>query len=249
MGPRDSRDWDEKNGNVHSAAKGKGKAKISRNPSDISRKDMTQEEVNVALGAVREMSRILYFSQAYQEDIRDVESVYGLGIRQQVRINELESMVTNLTFRKDQEMARLIEENDAYKSDVHQLELDRKELEREQASMNEERKALHLEMQRQRDEEISKAKQQLSERARAICKQTKEDFEKKIGALEAEKNGLKNTNNALEEKDKQAKKDLKELKESFDIDKRSSQSHIKQVESELREFRTLSKFSSQTPQF
>ena len=249
MGPRDSRDWTEKNGNVQSAAKGKGKAKMSRNPSDVSLKDMTQEEVTVALDAVRQMLRILSFAQTYQEDIRDVEGVYGLGIRQQVQINELESMVTNLTSRKDQEMARLIEENDAYKSDVHQLELDRKELEREQAGINGERKALHLEMQRQKDEEISKAKQQLSERARAKCKQTKEDFEKKIGALEAENNRLKSAIIALEEKDKQAKKDLNEVKESSEIDKRSSQSHIKQVESELREFKTLSKFSSQTPQF
>ena len=249
MGPRDSRDWSEKNGNVHSAAKSKGKPKISRNPSDASLKDLTQEEVNVGLGAVRQIFRILSFTQTYQEEIRDVESVYGLGIRQQVRINELESMVTDLTFRKDQEMARLIEENDAYKCDVHQLELDRKEVEEKQASINDERMALRLEMQRQKDEEISKAKQQLSEKARAKHKQTKEDFEKKIEALEAEKDRLKSAANTLEEKNKRARKDLNELKENFEIDKRSSQLYIKQVESELRQFRTLSEVKSQTPQF
>ena len=68
--------------------------------------------------------------QVYQEEIDNVERVYGVGIHQQARIDELETMVTDLTIRKDQEMARLLDENESYKSDIHQLKLDREKLKR-----------------------------------------------------------------------------------------------------------------------
>jgi len=82
MAPRDARDSTETNGNVHSVGKGKVKTKISRNPSNVSLGDLTQEDVDVGISAVRQISRILCFMQMYYEEIGDVEHVYGLSIRQ-----------------------------------------------------------------------------------------------------------------------------------------------------------------------
>lgn len=247
MGPRDSRGSTKQNGNVDSAGKERAEAKISRNPSTVSLTDLTQEKVDEGIAALRQMSRIFYFVQGYQQEISDVESIYDLGIRQQKKIDELDTMVTDLTWRKNKEMTRLLEENDTYRANVHQFEQDRKELESEKSSINNERTAMESEMQRQKRTEIDEAKQQFFEEATAEFNWRKEELKKKMKTIEREKKGLEDTIKALKEKNVKAQKDLSEQKESSEIDKRSSQSHIKQVESELHQIKALSKFSPQTP--
>lgn len=246
MGPRDST---ERNGNAQSNGRGKPKAKITRSSSSTSLRDLTQEDVDVGINAVCHISKILCFMQTYQEEIDDVERVYGLGIHQQARIDELENIVTDLTVRKDQEMARLLNENDSYKADVHQLEVDREKLNKEKASMHDTRTAMQLDIQRQKEEEIAEAKKQLSEKATAKIRRTKEELEKKIKIIETEHNELKDIIQKLEEKNIQAQKNFDEQTECFLIEKRSSQSYIRSVESELRQFKALSNVSSQTPQY
>ena len=247
MGPRDSRGSTKQNGNVDSAGKERAEAKISRNPSTVSLTDLTQEKVDEGIAALRQMSKIFYFVQGYQQEISDVESIYDLGIRQQKKIDELDTMVTDLTWRKNKEMTRLLEENDTYRANVHQFEQDRKELESAKSSINNERTAMESEMQRQKRTEIDEAKQQFFEEATAEFNRRKEELKKKMKTIEREKKGLEDTIKALKEKNVKAQKDLSEQKESSEIDKRSSQSHIKQVESELHQINALSKFSPQTP--
>ena len=249
MGPRDSRDSTETYGNVHPAGKGKGRAKITRTSSDASLGDLTPEAVDTGITAVRQIAKILHFVQSYNEEISNVEGIYGLGIRQQAQIDELETTVTNLVFRKDQEMATLRDENDAYQANARQFMLEREELEREQAGMDDARKAMQSKMERQKEMEINKAKQELSDQFKTRVKQIKEEHEKKIQALETENDGLKDTTKKLEEKNIQAKKDLKKQKESFELDKRSSQSHIMRLESDLNQINAASTVSPQAPEF
>ena len=246
MGPRDST---ERNGSAHSSGRGKSKAKLTRSSSTTSLRDLTQEDVDGGINAVRHISKILCFMQAYQEEIDDVERVYGLGIRQQARIDELETMVTDLTLRKDREVARLLDENHLYKADIHQLELDREKLDMEKASMNDTRAAIKSDLQRQKEEEIGEAKRQLSENATARVKRTKEELEKKIKTLQMEHNGLRDAIKILEDKNVQAQKNFNEQEESFQIEKRSSQLYIRSIESELRMVKALSTVSPQKPQF
>ena len=246
MGPRD---LTERHGNAHSNRRSKSKSKITRNSSSASFQDLTQEGVDVGMNAVRSISKILHFMQGYKGEIEDVESIYGVGIRQQARIEELDSIVTDLTFRKDQETARLYDENESYKADVHRLDLDREELEREKASMNDTRMAMQSDMQRQKEDEINEAKKQLSDKATAKIKWIKEELEKKVKTLEAENNALKDDIKTLKEKNKQAQKDFDEQKDSFQIDIRSFQSYIRSVESELLRMKALSTVSPQKPQF
>lgn len=249
MGPRDSRDSTEANRNVHPAGKGKGKAKISRTSSNASLGDLTQDDVETGIAAVRQIAKILHFTKVYHEEIVDVEGIYSLGIRQQTRIDELETTVTNLVFRKDQEMAKLRDENDAYQANADKFMLEREELERQQASTDDERKAMQSSMERQKETEITRARQEFSDQSNSKVKQIREGLEKKIQALEMEKDGSKDTIKKLEEKNIQAKKDLKKQKESFEIDKRSSQSHIMHLESELNRINAASTVSPQTPDF
>ena len=246
MGPRDST---ERNGNTHSNGKGRPKAKTTRSSSQTSLRDLTQEDIDVGIDAVRHVSKILCFMHAYHEEIDNVERVYGISINQQARIDELETMVTGLTVRKDQEMARLLDENDSYKAGVHQLELDREKLETEKASMDNTRTAMHSDMQRQKAEEIEEAKKILSEKAVARMKRTREELEKKIKILETENNALQGAVRTLEEKNLQCQKNVDEQKESFQIEKRSSQSYIRSIELELSQIKALSTVSVQTPQF
>ena len=107
MGPRDPRDSTETNRNVHPPGKNKGKAKISRNSSTDSLRDLTPEAVDQGIAALREMCRILPFAQTYSHEIGHIESIYGLNISQKERIEELEAIVDELIFRKDREIARL----------------------------------------------------------------------------------------------------------------------------------------------
>ncbi|KAL8844188.1 MAG: hypothetical protein Q9205_006278 [Flavoplaca limonia] len=249
MGPRDTRDSTETNGNVHPAGKGKGKAKISRASSNASLGDLTPQAVDTGIAAVRQIAKILRFVQGYDEEIADVEGIYGLGIRQQARIDELENTVTDLAFRKNQEMAKLQEKNDAYQGNVRQFSLEKEELERQRASMDDTRKAMQSKMERQKEMEINRAKQGFSDQSNTRVKQIREELEKRIQVLEIEKDGLKDTTKKLEEKNIQAKKDLKRQKESFELDKRSSQSHIMRLESELNQVNAASTVSPQTPEF
>ncbi|KAL8734049.1 MAG: hypothetical protein Q9166_001810 [cf. Caloplaca sp. 2 TL-2023] len=249
MGPRDTRDSTETNGNVHPAGKGKGKAKISRASSNASLGDLTPEDVDTGIAAVHQIAKILRFAQGYQEEIDDVEAIYGLGIRQQARIDELETTVTNLAFGKDQEMAKLQDENDAYQANARQFMLDREELERQRASMDDTRKAMQSKMERQKEMEINRAKQEFSDQSSTRVKQIREELEKKIQTLEKETNELKGTTKKLEDKNIQAKQDLKKQKESFELDKRSSQSHIMRLESELNQINAASTVSPQTSEF
>ena len=237
------------NSNVHPSGKDKGKAKISRTSSNDSLRDLAPENVDAGIAAIRQIAKILSFAQVYHEEISDVESIYGLGIHQQVRIEELETTVTNLAFRKDLEMEKLRDENDTYQANARQLTLEREKLEREQASMDDVRKAMQLKMERQKEMEINKAKQEFSDQSKTSVKQMREELEKKIQALETDKDGLKDAIKRLEEKNVQIKKDLKKQKESFELDKRSSQSHIMRLESELHQINAALTVSPQTPEF
>ncbi|KAL8710443.1 MAG: hypothetical protein Q9225_007288 [Loekoesia sp. 1 TL-2023] len=180
MGPRDSRESTETNGNVYPAGKGKEKAMISRISSKASLGDLTPDAVDKGIAAVRQIAKILHYVQGYHEEIGDVEGIYGLGIRQQARIDELEATVTNLAFRKNQEMAKLQDENDAYQANAHQFALEKEELERQQGSMDEARKAMQFKIERQKEMEINRAKQELSHQFNTRIKQLREELEKKI---------------------------------------------------------------------
>ncbi|KAL8800744.1 MAG: hypothetical protein Q9182_004949 [Xanthomendoza sp. 2 TL-2023] len=230
MGPRDTRDSTEPDRNVHPAGKDKGKAKISWTSSNASLGDLMPEAVDTGIAAVRQIAKILRFAQGYHEEIGDVERIYGLGIRQLDRIDELETTVTNLAFRRDQEMAKLRDENDAYEANARQFLLGKEELERQRAKIN-------------------RAKQGFLDQSNTRVNQIRAELEKKIQALETEKDGFRDTTKKLEEKNIQAKKDLKKQKESFELDKRSSQSHLMRLESELNQINTASKGSRQTPGF
>ena len=249
MGPRDSRDSTETNGNVHPAGKGKGKAKISRTPSNASLGDLTPESVEAGIAAVRQISKILHFVQGYHEEISDVESIYSLGIRQQTKIEELEAKVTDLIFRKDREMEKLRDENDAFQANAREFMREREELEREQASMDEARKLMQLEIAKQKEMEINEAKQEFSDKSKTRVKKIKEELEKKIQALERDNDRLKDAMKKLEEENIQAQEDLNQQKESLELDKRSSQSHIKRLESELLQINATSTVSPKTPEF
>ena len=249
MVPKDSRDSAGTNGNVHPGGKGKAKAKISRTSSNTSVRDLTPEAVDTGIDAVRRISKILCFMQTYSEEINNVEDIYGLCIDQQTQIDELNTMVTELTFRKDREMDRLRHENDAYQANEREFEREREKLAGEQASMGATQKAMQSEVERQKEKDINKAKQKFSDEAKARVKQTREELEKKIQALETDKNGLKDAIKTLEEKNIRAQKDFNQQKESLELDKRTSQSHIVRLESELRQINLASIVSPQTAEF
>ena len=248
MGPRGTRDSTETK-NVHPAGKGKEKAKISRASSNASLEDLTPEVLDTGIAAVRQITKIFRFAQVFHEEIGDVEAIHGLGVRQQARIDELETTVTNLAFGKKQEMAKLQNENEAYQANVRQISLDKEELERQRASMNDTRTAMQLKIEKQKEMEINRAKHEFSIQSNAKVKQIKEELENKIQALEDERDGFKSTTKKLEEKNIQAKKDLKKQKESFELDKRTCQSHIMRLESELNNINTASTVLPQTPEF
>ncbi|KAI4101659.1 MAG: hypothetical protein L6R37_004845 [Teloschistes peruensis] len=141
MGPRDTRDSTETDGNVHPAGKGKGKAKISQTSSNASLGDLTPEAVDTGIAAVRQIAKILRFAQGYHEEIGDVERICGLGIRQQDRIDELETT-------KGSRDAKLRDENDAYQANARQFLLEKEELERLRASIDDARKAIQSKIER-----------------------------------------------------------------------------------------------------
>ena len=249
MGPRDSKDLTETNGNVHPVGKSKGRAKISRASSNASFGDLPSEAMDAGIAAVRQISKILHFVHGYHEEISDAESIYGLGIRQQTQIDELNTTVNDLMFRKDQEMTRLRTENDAYQASARQFEREREKLKQEQASMDDTRKAMQSKMKRQKEMEINEAKQEFSDKFKTKAKQIREELEKKIQDLETDKDGLKDAIKKLEEKNTQAQQDLNQQKESLELDKRSSQSHIMRLEAELHQINAAFTVSPQTPEF
>lgn len=248
MGPRDSRDSTETNGNVHPTGKGKGRTKISRTSSNASL-DLASDAVDAGITAVRQISKILQFAQCYHEEISDVESIYGLDIRQQARIDELNTTVNDLVFRRDEEMTRLRNENDVYQDSIRQSEREREKLKEEQANMDDMRKAMQLKMKRQKEIEVDEAKQEFSDKLKTRVKQVREELEKKIQDLKTDKDGLKDAIRKLEERNIQAQKDMNQQKESLELDKRSSQSHIMRLEAELQQIKAAFTVSPQTPEF
>lgn len=250
MAPRDSKESTEINGNIHPGENGKGKkAKNPRTSSNSSLPDLPPEGVDAAIAAVGKIGKILYFVQGFHEEISTVEGIYGLGIRQEAQINELEATITNLAFRKDYEMTRLQDENDSYQAEARQLERVRKELEQEQAGVDDTLKAMQSKMEAQKDIEIGEIKQGFSDKLKTRVKQMKEEYEKKIQALETDNAGLKDTIKKLEEEKKQAQEKLKEQKKSVEVDKRSSRSHIMRLESELQQISAVSRVSPQSHEF
>ena len=63
--------------------------------------DLTPEAVDTGIAAVRQIAKILRLVQGYHKEIGDIEGIYGLSICQQARIDELETTVTSLAFRRD----------------------------------------------------------------------------------------------------------------------------------------------------
>ena len=249
MRPRDSKDLTETNENVHPVGKDKGRAKISRASSNASFGDLPSEAINAGIAAVRQISKILHFAHDYHEEISDVESIYDLGIRQQTQIDELNITVNDLLFRKDQEMTRLRDENDAYQVSACQFEREREKLKHKQASINDTRKAMQLKMKRQKEIEINEAKHEFSDKFKTKAKQIREELEKKIQDLKTNKDGLKDAIKKLEEKNTQAQQDLNQQKKSLELDKRSSQSHIMRLKAKLHQINAAFMVSPQTPEF
>ena len=205
--------------------------------------------MDVAVAAVGKISKILYFVQGFHSEISDIEGIYGLGIRQQARIDELETTLTDLAFRKDQEMARLQNENDKHQAKARQFEREREELEQEQASMDDTLHAMQSKMDTQKEKEIDEAKQAFTDKFKTRVKQIKEELEKKIQVLETDKAGLKDAVKKLEEEKVQEQKNLNQQKESLELDKRSSQSYIIRLESQLRQINAALTVSAQAPEF
>ena len=249
MAPRGLKDSTEANGNAHSGENGKGKAKISQNSSNASLRDLTPETVDKGIASLRQLFKILHFVQGYREEISDVESIYDLGITQHAQIEELETTVANLAFRKDQEMAKLRTENDAYKATARQIKREREELKLEKASMDDKRHAMQSKMERQKNLEIEKAKQDFSDDCETTVNEVREELGKKIQNLEKSKSGLKDAMEKLEKKNIQVQEDLNQQKKSLELDKRSSQSHIMRLELELHQIKAASTVSPQTPEF
>ena len=239
----------ETNGKNHPVGKGKGRAKISRASSNASFGDLPPEAVDAGIVAVRQISKILHFAKGYQEEIGDVESIYGLYIHQQAKIDELNTTVNDLMFRKDQEMIRLRDQNDAYKASVCQIERERETLEKEQASMDDTRKAMQSKMKKQKEMEISEAKQEISVTFKTKVKQIKEDLEKRIQDLEMDKGGLKDAIKKLEEENAQTQQNLNQQNKDLELDKRSSQSHIIRLEAELHQINAALTVLPQTSEY
>ena len=121
--PRDLRGSADTNINRHEHSTGKGKAArtISRISSNDSLRDLTLEAVDKGIAAMREIYRMLSFTQTYYNEIDIIESIHGLNINQKDRIKELETMVDHLIFRKDREMERLQDESKKYQTNAHHL--------------------------------------------------------------------------------------------------------------------------------
>ena len=249
MGPRDSRDLTETNGKDHAVGKGKGRENIYRAASNASFGDLPPEAVDEGIVAVRQISKILRFANGYREEISDVESIYGLCIGQEAKIDELNTIVNDLMFRKDEEMKRLQHENDAYHARACQIQRERETLEKEQASMDDTRKAMHSKMKRQKEKEISEAKQGISDKFKTQIKQIREELEKKIRDLEMDKDGLKDALKKLEAEMAQTQRNLNQQNAGLELDKRSSQSHIIRLEAELRQINAALTVSPQTPEY
>lgn len=251
MGPRDPRDPSETNGtgNPGGKKKEKGKAKIPKNPSTDSFPNLTPEQVDKGIAALQDMGRIFLFAQSYPDAISTVEGIYGLHIDQQKRNEELETMVNELTIRKAHEMERLQAENEDYRATADQLERTREELEREQANMDDSRKAMQLEMERRKEEAIEKAKQKSLEENETKTKRIREEGAKKVKALEKKTEGLKDTIKELEANNEQAQNDLKRQRDSSDLDKRACQSLVKALESKLEQINAASIVSPKKPEF
>lgn len=205
--------------------------------------------MDAGIAALRQISKIVAFAQGYHDEISDAESIYALGIRLQARIDELNTTVNDLMFREGQEMTRLRHENDAYQASTRQFEREREKLKQEQAGIDDTRKAMQSDMERQKEKGINEAKQEFSDKLKTKAKQIREELEKKVKALETDKDGLKDYMKKFEEKNIQAQKDLNQQKESFELDKRSRQSHIVRLESELCYINAASIVSPQTPDF
>ena len=249
MGPRDSRDLTETNGKDHPVGKGKGRAKIPRASSNASFGDLPSEAVDEGIVAVRQISKILRFANGYQEEISDVERIYGVCIDQQARIDELNTTVNDLMFRKNQEMTRLQNENDAYQASACQIQRERETLEKEQASMDDARKAMQSKMKRQKETEVSEAKQGFSDKFKSQVKQIREELEKKIRDLETNKDGLQDALKKLEEEMARTQQNLNQQKAGYEVDKRSSQSHIMRLEAELHQINAAITVSPQTSEY
>ena len=253
MGPRDSREPNEANGNTQHAEKDKGKAKakakVSKTSSEISLLNLTPDAIDKGVDAVKRLSKILVFMQAYGDEMDDVEAIYGHRVRQQTRVDELNKVVDELSVRRNEEMRRLQDENEAYRANLLQFEHERKELKQEQATMKDIQNAMQVSLEKQKKQEIKQAELEFSKRYEARVRQAKEDAEKDIQPLKTERDGLESAIKALEERNVQALKALKEQNEALKVDKRSSQSHIKHLESQLEQINAASTVSSQTSDF
>ena len=249
MGPKDSRDSTETDGNIHPAGKGKGKAQRSRTPSNTSLGDLTPEKVDTATVAVHHIYKIFRLLQECGGEISDVENIHGLSIQQQARIDELETALDDLMFRKDQEMERLRDENDSHRANARQFKHDREELEEERASIEDTHNAIQSKMDKQKEIEINKAKHEFSDKFKTKTKQIKEEYEEKIQTLKRDQTERDNTIKKLEEKNAQAQKDLEQQTTNLEIDKRGLHSHVMRLEADLQQINAASAASPQTPEF
>ena len=249
MGPKDHKDLSDTNGNSNASAKGKDRMKKTRSPSTISLRNMTDEDIDDGIAAIQQMAKILPWVQQNHGEIEDANRLYGLCIKQQDRITHLESTLDDLSCRQDRELRRLQDENEEHLKNASQIEREREQLEKEKASNDDTRLAMKAGMERQKEEEIEATKQVLSEKFKAKVKEVKEPYEKKIQALEEEKHRLEDRNKTLKNKLSAAEKKNGQEKEEDRIVKKSLQSHIKDLELELDQIKSLSTVSPKEPDF
>ena len=249
MGPREPKDVMNPSGKVDSSGKGKAKKGLPATSSNAIFEHLTSEEVDSGVAAVNHLSKIFSFVQAYHNETEVAEGIYGDGVRQQIRINELERTLEELAFRKDQEMARLQDENDTYRTNTTQFEKEKSELERQKKGMNDTRKAMTSELRIQKEQEISVAKQKIVNDVRAKSRQARDDHEKQIQALQTGKTKLEDVIKTLKQKMFQATEDFEHQRGSWEVEKRSAQSYIKKLEVDIQQINAASTVSPRTPQF
>ena len=249
MEPKDSKNSAKTNGNVQPGGKGKGKPKFSRTSSNASRQDLTAEDLETGRVTLRQLSKIFDFLKIYRDEIDDVQSIYSLNIHQQTQIDELQTTIDNLAFRRNEEMKRLQKESDQYQANARQFEREREELKHERADLDDTHKAMRLEVDRQKEKEINEARQECSDRLKNKVKQAKDELGKKIQALETEGKVQKDTIQTLKKERTQAKQDLDQQRQRLELDKRSLQSHVMLLENEIKQIKAASIVSPQKPDF
>lgn len=225
------------------------KAKSSRRLPDSKIPELEQEDVEEALTTIRGMTRILSFARTYQDDLSDVEYIYGLEIRQQERIKELEAIVAELYVQRDNEFERLQTDNKEFRARSRELERTREELEEEKGTRDDAFATMESQYAKQKDTDVKEAKREMTEKVKAKIALLKEEHASKAKELETENQKLKEEVKKQALGRQQALDKSKLQEEEFHTLKNTMLSHIRSQDTQLREVDAVSIVSPQTPEF